>query len=81
MIRKIGNNLNRKGFTLAEVMIVVAIVAILAGVSVPLFSTALNSYRLKQVNDLEIAAKAAAVSAFYSGYDSKGYSRSGTACH
>lgn len=72
MERTISYNSKRKGFTLAEVMIVVAIVAILAGVSVPLFSTALNSYRLKQVNDLETAAKAAAVSAFYSGYDSKG---------
>ncbi len=72
MERTISYNSKRKGFTLAEVMIVVAIVAILAGVSVPLFSAALKSYQLKQVNDLETAAKAAAVSAFYSGYDSKG---------
>ena len=49
MERTISYNSNRKGFTLAEVLIVVAIVAILAGVSVPLFSAALKSYQLKQV--------------------------------
>ena len=62
----------RKGFTLAELLIVVAITVIIAGVSIPLFATFLNKYQLKQVKDLETAAKAAAVSAFYSGYDSKG---------
>lgn len=64
------HNWNKIGFTLAELMVVVAIIAILAGVSVPLFSSALRNQRLKQVKDQETAAKAAAVAAFYAGYDS-----------
>ena len=72
MERAVTYNSKRRGFTLAEVLIVVAIVAILAGVSVPFFSAALKNYKLKQVKDQETAAKAAAVAAFYSGYDSKG---------
>ena len=64
-------NSNKKGFTVAELMIVVAILVILAGISVPLFSSALRDYRLKQVDDQVSAAKAAAVAAFYAGYDSK----------
>ena len=66
------HKLNKRGFTLAELMIVVAITIILAGVSIPIFSGALRNYQLKQVKDQKLAAKAAAVSAFYAGYDSKG---------
>ena len=72
MIRKNGHIFNQKGFSLAELMVVVAITAILVGVSIPIFSGVLRNYQLKQVDDLKLAAKAAAVSAFYAGYDSKG---------
>ena len=72
MFRTVDNKLNKKGFSLAELLIVVAIVVIIAGVSIPLFSMYLKNYREKQTKDIETAAKAAAVSAFYSGYDSKG---------
>ena len=72
MGRLVTYNLNRRGFSLAELMVVVAITAILAGVSIPIFSGVLRNYQLKQVDDLKLAAKAAAVSAFYAGYDSKG---------
>lgn len=65
-----GHNLNRKGFTLAELLIVVAIIGILAGVSIPIFSNNLKNQRMKQVKNQEAAAEAAAVAAFYVGYDS-----------
>ena len=68
----IAYNSNRKGFTLSEVLIVMAIVVVLAGISVPIFNIALSNYQRKRVQDQETAAKAAAVTAFYTGYDSKG---------
>ena len=67
----IAYNSNRKGFTLAEVLIVTAIVVILAGVSIPIFSTVYRNYQKRQVEEQVLAAKAAAVAAFYTGYDSK----------
>ena len=72
MNRKIGHRFNRKGFSLGELLIVVAIIAILAGISVPLFSRNFRNQQLKHVEEQELAAKMAAVTAFYSGYDSKG---------
>lgn len=69
---KLGHKINRKGFSLGELLIVVAIIAILAGISIPLFSKNLRNQQLKHVEEQELAAKVAAVSAFYAGYDSKG---------
>ena len=34
--------LNKKGFTLAELLIVVAIIAVLVAISIPIFTTQLN---------------------------------------
>ena len=48
------------------------IVVILAGVSVPIFASIYRKNQIKHVKDQETAAKAAAVAAFYTGYDSKG---------
>ena len=52
---------DKKGFTLAELLIVVAIVAVLVAISIPIFSGKLNKAKLA-TNQANIrAAKAAAV--------------------
>lgn len=68
----LSDNRNKKGFTIAELMIVVSIIAILALVSVPIFSTFIKNQREKHVAETELAAKTAAVTAFYAGFDSNG---------
>lgn len=67
-----NSNMNRKkGFTLAELLIVVAIIGVLVAVSVPVF-TAQRSKAVDAVNKANIrAAKAMALAAFYD--DKTGY--------
>lgn len=61
----------KKGFTLAELLIVVAIIGVLVAVSVPVF-TAQRSKAVDAVNKANIrAAKAMALAAFYD--DKTGY--------
>ena len=61
----------KKGFTLAELLIVVAIIGVLVAVSVPVF-TAQRSKAVDAVNKANIrAAKALALAAFYD--DKTGY--------
>lgn len=62
----LNTKLNKKGFTLAELLVVVAIIAILVAVSIPIFTGKLNE--AKKNTDLanERAAKAAAVTAYLS---------------
>ena len=63
--------LNKKGFTLMEMLIVVAIIVILVCISIPVFSSQLNSAK-KATDDANLrAAKAAAVSAYYITDDSE----------
>lgn len=63
---------NRKGFTLAELLVVVAIIGVLVAVSIPVFTGQLNKAREAADMANERAAKAAALVDFYgNGYDIK----------
>ena len=46
MLTKIRRKLNKKGFTLIELMIVIAIIGILAAIAIPQFA----AYRAKSYN-------------------------------
>ncbi|MBP3868023.1 MAG: prepilin-type N-terminal cleavage/methylation domain-containing protein, partial [Solobacterium sp.] len=60
------NKNNKKGFTLAELLIVVAIIGVLVAVSIPIFTSQLAKAKIA-TNDANIrAAKAAAVSDYLS---------------
>ena len=50
MISTLKKKLNKKGFTLAELLIVVAIIAILVAIAIPVFSSQLENTR-KAVDD------------------------------
>lgn len=57
MNKLMNTKLNKKGFTLAELLIVVAIIAVLVAVSIPIFTS--------QLNNAKLAADAANVRAKY----------------
>ena len=58
--------LNRKGFTLAELLVVVAILGILVAISVPLFSSRMEAAK-KSTDEANVrAAKAAAAAVLMS---------------
>lgn len=62
---------NKKGFTLAELLIVVAIVAVLVAISIPIFSGKLNKAKVATNQANVRAAKAAAVADFLTEGESK----------
>ena len=62
----LSTKLNKKGFTLAELLVVVAIIAILVAVSIPIFTGKLNEARENTDAANLRAAKAAAVTAYLS---------------
>lgn len=55
---------NKKGFTLAELLVVVAIVAILVAISVPIFTSQLGKARRATNNANLRAAKVAAIATY-----------------
>lgn len=60
----LSTKLNKKGFTLAELLVVVAILAILVAVSIPIFTGKLNEAK-KTTDEANMrAAKAAAVTEY-----------------
>ena len=61
---------NRNGFTLAELLIVVAIIAVLVGISIPIFNSQLKKARLA-TNQANARAAAAAAEAAYVNYSSE----------
>ena len=58
------NKNNKKGFTLAELLIVVAIIGVLVAISIPIFTSQLRKARLATNQANARAAYAAAVSAY-----------------
>ena len=50
MFKKLLDKRNKKGFTLAELLIVVAIIAVLVAISIPIFTTQLE--KSKEATDL-----------------------------
>ncbi|MCI6853732.1 MAG: prepilin-type N-terminal cleavage/methylation domain-containing protein [Firmicutes bacterium] len=66
MMKLMNKKLTKKGFTLAELLIVVAILAILVAVSIPIFTSKLHD--AKDSTDMANlrAAKAAAIAAYMS---------------
>lgn len=63
---------NKKGFTLAELLVVVAIVGILVAISIPVFTAQLGKARRATNNANLRAAKAAAVAEYLTGADNNG---------
>lgn len=63
-MNNLRKKMNKKGFTLAEMLIVVAIIAVLVAVSIPVFTSKLEKAR--EATDIANmrAAKAAAVAAY-----------------
>lgn len=64
--------LNKKGFTLAELLVVVAILAILVAVSIPIFSGKLDKAKAATDEANVRAAKAAAVTKYLQDEDTDG---------
>lgn len=60
----LSTKLNKKGFTLAELLVVVAIIAILVAVSIPIFTGKLNEARENTDAANVRAAKAVAVTEY-----------------
>lgn len=70
MLKLIQKRNNKKGFTLAELLIVVAIIAVLVAISIPIFTSQLQKARLA-TNQANARAAYAAVEAQYLQDDTK----------
>ena len=66
------NKMNKRGFTLAELLIVVAIIAVLVAIAIPVFTTRLEQSReTTDIANLRSAYAAAQVAALSGGEDGK----------
>ena len=63
---------SKKGFTLAELLIVVAIIGVLVGISIPIFSAQLRKSKVVTNQANARAAKAAAVADYLDKADTDG---------
>ena len=72
MMKLMNKKLTKKGFTLAELLIVVAILAILVAVSIPIFTSKLHDAKDATDTANARAAKGAAVVAYRSAGSSAG---------
>ena len=72
-MKKIMKKLNKKGFTLAELLIVVAIIAVLVAISIPIFSSQLEKSR-EAVDKANVRAAYAEVVADYLADDQSSHS-------
>lgn len=72
MMNMLKKKLNKKGFTLAELLIVVAIIAVLVAVSIPIFTSKLEKTREETDIANMRAAKAAVVAAYLNEEDGLG---------
>ena len=61
MLQSLRNRRNRKGFTLAELLIVVAIIAVLVAIAIPLFLGALDDAEKRTFEANQHSVKSAAV--------------------
>lgn len=62
MINKIAKKLNKKGFTLVELIVVIAILAVLAAIAIPTFNGLVKDARYKALaSDARSLASAAAI--------------------
>lgn len=69
MKKLLRKKLNKKGFTLAELLIVIAIIAVLVAIAVPIFTSQLHNARVARDEANLRSVKAAAVARLLSGED------------
>lgn len=76
LLRRINQgNKSKRGFTLAELLVVVAIIAILVAVSIPIFTGKLEDARKNTDLANERAAKAAAIADYLQSDQPESYTR------
>ena len=77
MFKLMHKKLNKKGFTLAEMLIVVAIIAILVAIAIPIFMNSLARAE-KAVEQANVrSVKAAAINYILDNWDTVGYTGTG----
>ena len=81
MLQSLRNRRNRKGFTLAELLIVVAIIAVLVAIAVPIFVSALDKAEKAVIDANERTLKGMVVTEILSSDDLLYYTADGKSVH